>query len=93
MVKLKKEGKGSVQHKNLIGKEDIAKIFAVLDITMQQGLQDKVFVDFHGVFINVQYSHLLAGAAGEDLLGVLGIRYIYPKYFSYKVLINIDFWV
>ena len=24
---------------------------------------------------------------------VLGIRYIYPKYFSYKVLVNIDFWV
>ena len=29
----------------------------------------------------------------EALLGVLGIRYIYPKYFSYKVLVNIDFWV
>ena len=30
---------------------------------------------------------------GEALLGVLGIRYIYPKYFSYKVQITIDFWV
>ena len=29
----------------------------------------------------------------EALLGVLGIRYIYPKYFSYEVLVNIDFWV
>ena len=27
------------------------------------------------------------------LLGVLGTRYIYPKYFIYKVLVNIDFWV
>ena len=25
----------------------------------------------------------------EALLGVLGIRYIYPKYFRYKVLVNI----
>ena len=29
----------------------------------------------------------------EALLGVLGIRYIYPKYFGYKVLLNTDFWV
>ena len=32
-------------------------------------------------------------ASSEALLGVLGIKYIYPKYFSYKVLVNIDFWV
>ena len=29
----------------------------------------------------------------EALLEVLGIRYIYPKYFGYKVLLNTDFWV
>ena len=29
----------------------------------------------------------------EALLGVLGIRHIYPKYFGYKVLLNTDFWV
>ena len=29
----------------------------------------------------------------EALLGVLGIRYIYPKCFGYKVLLNTDFWV
>ena len=29
----------------------------------------------------------------EALLGVLGIKYIYPKYFGYKVLLNTDFWV
>ena len=36
---------------------------------------------------------VVCGVVGEALLGVLGIRYIYPKYFGYKVLLNTDFWV
>ena len=52
MVKLKREGKGSVEHKIPISKEDIAKIFAVLDITTPQGLQDKVFIDIMVYFAN-----------------------------------------
>ena len=51
-VKLKKEGKWLVEHKNPISKEDMAKIFAVIDITTPQGLQDKVFIDIMMYFAN-----------------------------------------
>ena len=39
------------------------------------------------------YSYCYTDTFKEALLGVLGIRYIYPKYFGYKVLLNTDFWV
>lgn len=47
MVKLKKEGKGSIRHKNSISKEDMARIFSseALNITTPLGLQNKVFMD------------------------------------------------
>ena len=47
LVKLKAEGKGSVQHKEPITKEDMLKIVSssALDISKPNGLQNKVFVD------------------------------------------------
>ncbi len=54
MVKLKKEGKGSVRHKDPVSKEDMAKIFGSesVDITTPLGLQNKVFLDIMIYFAN-----------------------------------------
>lgn len=45
LVKLKKESKGVVKHKDLMSKDDMTKILSSLDLNSPQGLQDKVFVD------------------------------------------------
>ena len=45
MVKLKQEGKGFVQHKEPVSKDDMTKIFDSLDLTTPIGLQNKVFID------------------------------------------------
>ncbi|XP_072176075.1 LOW QUALITY PROTEIN: zinc finger MYM-type protein 2-like [Diadema setosum] len=47
LVKLKKEGKGSVVHKDPITQEDMLKIksSSALDVSTPRGLQNKVFVD------------------------------------------------
>ena len=52
LVKLKKEDKGSVKHKDPISKDDMAKILSCLDISTPHGLQDKVFVDIMMYFAN-----------------------------------------
>ncbi|CAB4037784.1 uncharacterized protein LOC110973579 [Paramuricea clavata] len=52
LVKLKKEGKGVVKHKDPISKEDMTKILSFLDLNSPQGLQDKVFIDIMMYFAN-----------------------------------------
>ena len=52
LVKLKKEGKGSVTHKNPLTKEDLVKLYSSFDVGTPKGLQDKVFVDFMLYFCN-----------------------------------------
>lgn len=52
LVKLKKHGKGAVQHKKAVSEEDMAKILDSLDITTPEGLQNKVFIDIMIYFAN-----------------------------------------
>jgi hypothetical protein len=52
LVKLKKEGKGVVKHKDPISKEDMTRILSFLDLNSPQGLQDKVFIDIMMYFAN-----------------------------------------
>jgi site-specific recombinase XerD len=52
LVKLKKEGKGVVKHKDPISKLDMTKILSCLDLNTPQGLQDKVFIDIMLYFAN-----------------------------------------
>ena len=52
LVKLKKEGKGLVTHKNPLTKEDLVKLYSSFDVETPKGLQDKVFVDFMLYFCN-----------------------------------------
>lgn len=52
LVKLKKEGKASVTHKNPITKNDLRKLYAHFDLDTPYGLQCKVFVDFMIYFCN-----------------------------------------
>ena len=52
LVKLKKEGKGVVKHKDPISKEYMTRILSFLDLNSPQGLQDKVFIDIMMYFAN-----------------------------------------
>ena len=52
LVKLKKEGKGVVKHRDPISKLDMTKILSCLDLNTPQGLQDKVFIDIMLYFAN-----------------------------------------
>ncbi|XP_029440796.1 uncharacterized protein LOC115080633 [Rhinatrema bivittatum] len=45
LTKLKREGKGDVQHKEPLTKDDFRKLYASCDIGTPAGLQHKVFVD------------------------------------------------
>jgi hypothetical protein len=47
LVKLKREGKGKVTHKEPLTSEDFRKLYSskALNLNTPQGLQDKVFVD------------------------------------------------
>lgn len=47
LVKLKSIGKGQVQHKTPLSKEDMSKLYAsaALDVATPAGLQNKVFID------------------------------------------------
>lgn len=52
LVQIKKEGKGDVQHKSPLSKEDLRKLYSFFDLDSPKGLQDKVFVDFMLYFCN-----------------------------------------
>ena len=52
LVKLKQNGKASVQHKEPISKVDLHKLYKSFDMDTPAGLQDKVFVDFMLFFCN-----------------------------------------
>ena len=52
LVKLKKEGKGVVVHKNPLSRADLLKLYSSFDVSTPKGLQDKVFVDFMLYFCN-----------------------------------------
>ncbi|KAJ8017544.1 hypothetical protein HOLleu_44969 [Holothuria leucospilota] len=52
LVKPKQSGKRAVKHKNAVSKEDMGKILDSLDITIPEGLQNKVFLDIMMYFAN-----------------------------------------
>ena len=52
LVQAKKVGKGDVQHKNPLSKEDLRQLYSSFDLETPKGLQDKVFVDFMLYFCN-----------------------------------------
>nr|XP_014349036.1 PREDICTED: uncharacterized protein LOC106705049 [Latimeria chalumnae] len=45
LARLKQEGKGDVQHKELLTREDLGKLYRSCDTNTPAGLQQKVFVD------------------------------------------------
>ena len=52
LIRIKQEGKGTVQHKSPLSKEDLSKLYNSFDLSTPKGLQDKVFIDFMLYFCN-----------------------------------------
>ena len=52
LVKLKKEGKAKVVHKEPLSNADLEKLYGSFDIETPVGLQNKIFVDFMMYFCN-----------------------------------------
>ena len=52
LFQAKRVGKGDVQHKNPLSKEDLRQLYSSFDLETPKGLQDKVFVDFMLYFYN-----------------------------------------
>ena len=52
VTKLKKEGKGCVEHHSAVLDNDMERIQQNVDLTTPQGLQDKVYVDIMTYFAN-----------------------------------------
>ena len=51
-AKIKKEGKGAVQHKEPLTRPDLQKLYMFFNTETAEGLQDKVFVDYMLYFCN-----------------------------------------
>ena len=68
LIKATQEGKGTVQHKTPLSKEDLLKLYTSFNLTTPKGLQDKAFVDFMLYFCNRGRENLRALKASDFIV-------------------------
>ena len=68
LIKATQEGKGTVQHKTPLSKEDLLKLYTSFNLITPKGLQDKAFVDFMLYFCNRGRENLRALKASDFIV-------------------------